>query len=118
VALQTPPRVVAVRSIALLRVGMGLVIGGFLTFVFGNWFAITTGFVSPLEAALGAFVMLGIGSFLYARASAAVGLTTAGVVERSRSGIVATCPYCRTSMDASRSGIATCLYCETPFRIA
>lgn len=96
---------------------MILVLLGFLWFVFGNWFAITTGLIAPLEAMIVSFALLGAGAFVYARVSLEASLKAARTVHRSGFALSFACPYCETAMQAFRSGIATCLYCETPFRV-
>jgi tRNA(Ile2) C34 agmatinyltransferase TiaS len=96
---------------------MGLVIGGFLSFVFGNWFAITTGLLTPLQAALASFVLLGLGVFVYGRSASEASLESARFVRRSGSALALACPYCGTPMRAFGSGVANCAYCGTRFRV-
>jgi hypothetical protein len=97
---------------------MALVLAGFLSFVLGNWLAITTGILAPLQAAMLSFALLGVGVFVYSRGLPDSDLEPAHEVRRSGFALALSCPFCHTPMEASRSGIATCVYCESRFRIA
>jgi hypothetical protein len=117
VAVDSPLPPVRTRALFHAPLGMGLVIGGFLSFVFGNWFAITTGLLTPFQAALASFVVLGLGAFVYGRSASEASLAPARFVRRLGSALALACPYCGTRMRAFGSGVAHCVYCETRFRV-
>jgi uncharacterized Zn-finger protein len=117
VAVESPLPPVRTRALSYARLGIGLVLGGFLSFVFGNALAITTGLLTPLQAALASFVVLGLGVFMYGRSGSEASLAPARFVRRLGSALVLACPYCGTPMRAVGSGLANCVYCETRFRV-
>jgi hypothetical protein len=117
VAVESPLPPVRTRALFHAPLGMGLVIGGFLSFVFGNWFAVATGLLTPLQAALASFVLLGLGVFVYGRSASETSLERARFVRRLGSALAFACPFCSTPMAASGRGVAHCVYCETRFRV-
>lgn len=116
-AVESPLPPVRTRALFQAPLGMGLVIAGFLSFVFGNWFAITTGLLTPLQAALASFLLLGLGVFVYGRSASDMRLEPARFVHHLGSARALACPFCGTPMRAFHAGAVQCVYCETRFRV-
>ena len=107
----------AARANALSRIGMVVLMTGFLIFFFGSAFAAVTGAMNPVLPTLVGFLLLAIGGMVFAWLDVANPEAPSRTPSQPSSlPVRLVCPNCGGALRTmERAEIVTCEYCGTRF---